>query len=77
MFANPTQPNPHHTHDQDMIPTNMANEYNVSLFLYLNNDIGNNILLPNVDAFTVLRNKGEVDMNLRNMFSMATKTDGT
>ena len=45
--------------DEDMAPSDTTIEYKLSSFLYLQNDISKNLLLPNIGTFNVHRNKGD------------------
>ena len=59
-----------------MTPSDTIIEYKVSSFLCLHNYISKNLLLPNVDTFNVLRNKGDDDVNLGKTLFVASTTDG-
>jgi len=59
-----------------MTPSDTIIEYKVSSFLCLHNYISKNLLLPNVDTFNVLRNKGDDDVRFAKTLSMAYTTNG-
>jgi hypothetical protein len=59
-----------------MTPSDTIIEYKVNSFLCLHNYISKNLLLPNVDTFNVLRNKGDDDVRFGKTLSMAYTTNG-
>jgi hypothetical protein len=49
---------------------------NVSLLLWLHNDINKSLFVPNAGTFSVFRNKVHNDANMEKTLSMASKIDG-
>jgi hypothetical protein len=60
--------------DEDITLSDTTIEYKVSSFLYLQNDISKNLLLPNVSTSNVHRNKGDDNVHFGKTLFMASTT---